>query len=146
MIKSFVLHYEEGLPRTTAQQKGERIAYGRNGAAYIQHYRKAKVEALRQGLIYRLNRYAPKTPLEGPIRLTAIIYFDIKDRKLWGKYKTTRPDGDNYLKAIKDAMTEAGFWIDDAQVCDERAVRIYAERGSIQIQVETLNEPGRLKT
>jgi Holliday junction resolvase RusA-like endonuclease len=42
-------------------------------------------------------------------------------------------------------MTEIGFWIDDAQVVDERIVRTYAEKGSITIQVETLKQPGRFK-
>jgi len=146
MTKTFILEFENGLPRTTAQQKGEAIRYNKEGRAYIQHYRKAKVQALRSELIYRMKRYAPARPSAEPIRLSVLICFDIKDKKLWGKYKTTRPDGDNYIKELKDAMKECGFYIDDAQVCDERIVRTYAERGSIRVQMEDLHQPGRVIT
>ena len=145
MTKSFILHFEEGLPRTTAQQKGEVILY-KNGRPFIHHYRKDKVENARTELIYKMKRYAPSVPSKEAIRLNVLVCFDVKDHKLWGKYKTTRPDGDNYLKAIKDAMTDCGFWEDDAQVADERIVRTYAECGSIRVQIEDLKTPGRLKT
>ena len=145
MIKKFTLNFEEnGLPRTTSQQKGEAIRY-KNGKPYIQHYKKNKVQALRTELIYRLKRYAPIRPTEAPVRLFVWVYFDVKDQALWGKYKTTRPDGDNYLKELKDAMTEVGFWIDDAQVVDERIVRTYAKEGGIVIQVEDLKQPRKVE-
>ena len=145
MQKVINLIFEEGLPRATAQQKGEAVRYTRNGQAYIQHYKKAKVKAPHNEFVYRLKRYAPPVPSEDPIRLIVFIGFDVKEKQLWGKYKTTRPDGDNYIKELKDVMTEIGFWRDDAQVVDERIVRTYAEKGSITIQVETLKQPGRIK-
>lgn len=145
MQKVINLFFEEGLPRATAQQKGEAVRYTRSGQAYIQHYKKEKVKALHNEFAYRLKRYAPPVPSEDPIRLIVFLGFDVKEKQLWGKYKTTRPDGDNYIKELKDVMTEIGFWKDDAQVVDERIVRTYAEKGSITIQVETLNQPGRIK-
>lgn len=145
MIKNIILHFDEGLPRTTAQQKGEVILY-KNGRPFIHHYRKEKVENLRQQLLWMLKSYAPSVPSDGPVKLTILICFDIKDKKLWGKYKTTRPDGDNWVKTLKDVMTDTGFWNDDAQVVDERVIRTYAEKGSVRIQVEDLRQPGRLKT
>lgn len=145
MQKVINLFFEEGLPRATAQQKGEAVRYTRSGQAYIQHYKKEKVKALHNEFAYRLKRYAPPVPSEDPIRLIVFLGFDVKEKQLWGKYKTTRPDGDNYIKELKDVMTEIGFWKDDAQVVDERVVRTYAEKGSITIQVETLKQPGRVK-
>ena len=145
MQKVINLFFEEGLPRATAQQKGEAVRYTRSGQAYIQHYKKEKVKALHNEFAYRLKRYAPPVPSEDPIRIIVFLGFDVKEKQLWGKYKTTRPDGDNYIKELKDVMTEIGFWKDDAQVVDERVVRTYAEKGSITIQVETLNQPGRIK-
>lgn len=143
MNKTFILHFEEGLPRTTAQQKGEAIRY-KNGRPYIQHFRKDKVQSLRTALIYRMKQHAPAIPSAEPIKLTVLVCFDVKDRKLWGKYKTTRPDGDNYLKEIKDSM-KGLFYLDDAQVCDERIIRTYAECGSIRVQIEDMKQPGRIK-
>lgn len=141
MQKVINLIFEEGLPRATSQQKGETIRRRADGSQYIHHYRKAKVQALRTELAYRLNRYAPAKPSEAPIRLTVFVGFDVKNTKLWGQYKTTRPDGDNYIKEIKDVMTRLGFWLDDAQVVDERIVRHYSEKGTITIQIDDLKQP-----
>lgn len=141
MTKKIILTFENGLPRTTAQQRGEKIRRKANGQAYIQHYRKPKVQALRTMLGYQLKRYAPAKPSEAPIRLTVFVGFDVKNEKLWGQYKTTRPDGDNYIKEIKDVMTRLGFWLDDAQVVDERIVRHYSEKGTITIQIDDLKQP-----
>lgn len=146
MTQRMILMFENGLPRATAQQRGEKIRRKANGQAYIQHYRKPKVQALRTMLGYQLKRYAPAKPSEAPIRLIVFVGFDVKDKKLWGKYKTTRPDGDNYIKELKDVMTALGFWKDDAQVVDERIVRTYSEKGSITIQLEELKEPVAIAT
>ena len=141
MKKTFYLHFENGLPKGTAQQKGETIKYKANGQPYIQHYRKNKISAARTEFILRMKKHAPKVPTEKPVRLIVFLCFDIQDRKLWGKYKTRRPDADGYLKEFLDAMTDCGFWKDDAQVADLRVVKTYAEKGSITVTVEELEDP-----
>ena len=144
MTLEFYLHFENGMPKGTAQQKGETVKFRRNEAGklvpYIKHYRTEKVSAERGQFILRMKRYAPKKRIEGPVKLTVLLYFDVKDRKLWGKYKPTRPDCDNYVKEIKDAMTVSRFWKDDNQVVELRVVKRYAEKASIYIRVEELPE------
>ncbi len=144
MTNNFVLHFEGKLPAGTAQQKGEAIRY-KNGRPYIQHYKKANVEALRTILELKLGKYAPAVPTDAPVRLFVWVCFDVKDRNLWGKYKTTRPDADNYVKELKDAMTTVGFWNDDAQVVDLRVVKTYAEKASITVQIETLGTISKIR-
>lgn len=39
----------------------------------------------------------------------------------------TKPDIDNYLKAVMDGVTKAGLWKDDAQVVSVSAAKYYAE-------------------
>lgn len=144
MKSEFYLHFENGIPKATAQQKGERIKYriiGGKRVPYIDHYRKPEVQAQRNQLIYMMKKYKPKQPSDKPIRLLVCLYFDIKQpKKLWGTYKTTRPDCDNYVKEIKDAMTVSRFWKDDNQVVELRVVKRYAEKASIYIRVEELPE------
>lgn len=136
----FYLHFENGMPKGTAQQKGETIKYRRNQAGkvvpYIKHFRTDKVSAERGLFIYGMKRHAPKEPIKGPVKLTVFLFFDVKDRSLWGKYKPTRPDCDNYVKEIKDAMTASRFWNDDNQVVDLRVVKRYAEKATIYIRLE----------
>ena len=142
MKNEMYLQFPEGLPRATAQQKGETIRYKKIDGKilpYIEHYRKPQVQYLRNLLTYKLKRYKPEKPSDKPIRLTVILYFDVKSpKKLWGTYKTTKPDCDNYVKEIKDVMTLLGFWKDDNQVVDLRVVKYFAENGTIFIRLEEL--------
>lgn len=143
-MMEFYLRFENGMPQGTAQEKGERICYVvKNGkrVPYIKHYRKPSVDAARAEFIYKLKKYKPAEPLEGPIRLTVILYFDKKaPKKCWGTYKTTRPDCSNYVKELEDAMTECGFWFDDNQVADLRVVKYYAESATIYVRLEELQQ------
>lgn len=132
------------MPKGTAQQKGERIGYrfvGGRKVPYIDHYRKPEVQASRNQLTLMMKKYRPKQPSDRPIRLVVCLYFDIsKPKKLWGKYKTTRPDCDNYVKEIKDVMTDLKFWNDDAQVVDLRVIKRYSEKATIYISLEELDD------
>ena len=146
MITEFFLHFPEGLPHATSQMKGERIRYKfdpktKKPVPYIDHYRKPEVQILRNMLTGKMFQYRPKQPSEKPIRLTVILYFNIKaHKKIWGKHKTTKPDCDNYVKEIKDVMTALKFWKDDNQVVDLRVVKYYAEKGTIFIRLEEIDE------
>ena len=42
-------------------------------------------------------------------------------------HPTTKPDCDNYLKAVMDAITAAALWRDDCIVCDSRIQKRYGE-------------------
>lgn len=140
MKNDFFITFENGLPKGTAQQKGETIRY-KNGEPYIQHYRKNKVSAARQKFVLRLKKYTPKKATEKPVRLWVCFYFEIKDRKAWDQFKPTRPDADGYVKEFLDAMTDCGgFWKDDAQVVDLRIMKRYAEKGGVHVWYEVINE------
>ena len=143
MKHEFYLHFDQGLPRTTAQEKGETIKYKRVGSKlvpYIAHFRKPEVQALRTILGYKIKPFRPKNTTILPIKLEVYIYFDVKESAKWGKYKTTKPDCDNYVKELKDVMTDLGFWVDDAQVVDLHVVKYYAEKATIFIRWEELSD------
>jgi len=61
--------------------------------------------------------------IAGPVQLSVHCRFEMP--KSWSKKKRSglvgvlhdsKPDGDNVLKAVKDALTDCGVWNDDAQV------------------------------
>jgi Holliday junction resolvase RusA-like endonuclease len=58
-------------------------------------------------------------PIEGPVILTCAFYFEApkssKQKELI-RPKITRPDFDNLMKAICDALTKADIWTDDSVV------------------------------
>ena len=129
MKDKFILELET-MPKATAQMKRF------NGHTHTYFKSKTLMETER---IYRtlLAPHRPKAPVEGAVRLFIILYFDKKSpKKLWGTYKTTRPDADNFCKALIDQMTQVGFWTDDSQIVDLRIKKYYAEKASIFIEWE----------
>ncbi len=83
--------------------------------------------------VFRLltSTFAPPNPLDGPLRLWAWFFFP-KPKSVKREHHTVKPDGDNLLKAVADAM-EGSFFVNDSQVIDGRAFKLY---GSPRIEVE----------
>ena len=68
---------------------------------------------------------------EGPIKILVKFFMPrpayVKKTEIWhGK----RPDIDNILKGFLDAVTKAGWWLDDGQVADIRISKRYAPLGT----------------
>jgi len=135
MNNRIVLNLPEGLPKGTSQQKGVRVVKGK---PYF--YRKNKIDSARNIFIYNLKPFAPEVPSDKPIKLSVWFFFDVKDKSKWGKWKTSRPDADGYLKEFQDAMVESGFFLDDNQIVDLRIRKSYAYQGQIVIDIEELGE------
>lgn len=74
---------------------------------------------------------------DGPVFMEVYAYFPIP-KSVTGKQRelikemdylyTKRPDGDNIIKAIKDALNHDAYY-DDAQVAYESIIRKYAKPG-----------------
>lgn len=45
--------------------------------------------------------------------------------------KPTKPDLDNYIKSVLDAITAAGIWKDDNLVCSIKAAKYYGAEGFV---------------
>lgn len=123
------------MPRTTSQQKGVCVMSGKP-RFYVKH----KVESARRQFIIALKPHAPKMPSEKNIRLSVSFYFDIKEKAKWGKWKPTRPDADGIIKEFMDAMTDCRFWKDDSQVVWLTVKKTYAEKASIFVRIEELED------
>lgn len=134
MRDQFLMTFEEGLPKGTSQQK----RYNHLTRTY---FKDSKLSALENVFKLALKPHRPKEPSEVAIRLDVWLTFSIAaPKRLWGTWKITRPDVDNYVKTLIDCMTQTGFWTDDAQVVDLRVRKTYAEKASIFIQWEELGE------
>ena len=72
--------------------------------------------------------HAPRTPFTGAVRLLVIC--DMAE-------PTAKPDGDNVLKLVSDALNGV-MWVDDCQVVDARVMKRRASSPSITIEVESL--------
>lgn len=131
-MAEFFLHITP--PRVTHQQKKIAVVNGKPRLYEPQRLREA-----RQALMLALHPYRPGTPLEGPVKLTVRWHFR-RGRHRDGEYKITRPDTDNMQKLLKDCMTDAGFWKDDAQVAVEHVEKVWSGAEGIYVRVEELRK------
>lgn len=57
-----------------------------------------------------------------------------------GSYRVTKPDTDNLNKALKDCMTELGFWADDAQVVEEQIGKYWSQVPGVFVKIRVLKQ------
>lgn len=110
----------------------------------IRTYTPKRTRAFENTLFSLILPHCPFEPFTGPLKLT--LEFHLKGPKIKVREKPfVRPDIDNYVKAVCDAMnpkkTEcfAGMWEDDAQIVELVAKKVYAEQQpKILIKIEAV--------
>ena len=122
-------------PTVTAQMHKVTVQHGK-----VRFYDTKELKAARTLFVEALKAQAPDDPLEGPVRLQVTWFFPSKSHKT-GEWRITRPDTDNLQKLLKDCMTAAGFWKDDAQVCSETVSKMWTRgQPGIAISAERIAE------
>lgn len=117
-------------PTTTAQMHQVTV---RNGKPVF--YDPPAVEQMKAKLAAHLYAHRPAVPFEGPLRLCCKWIWQGKTEA----YKPTKPDTDNLQKALKDAMTKGGFWLDDCQVASEICEKMTGPIPGIFVRIEVLS-------
>jgi Holliday junction resolvase RusA-like endonuclease len=77
----------------------------------------------------------PTFPLRSALKLD-VTFFIPKPKRPKCDYPVTRPDTDNYLKALADAGNGI-MWVDDSQITDIHARKRYGEP-RIEVKVEEM--------
>ena len=122
-------------PTATAQERRVTMSKGRPV-----FYDPPKIKQAKADLTAHLSTHTPESPIEGPLALTTIWYFPAGKNHKDGEWRVSRPDTDNLQKLLKDTMTRAGFWRDDAQVCQEHVEKHWSDDPTgIFIQIEELD-------
>ena len=106
-------------PTVTHQQKKVAVVDGRP-----RFYEGKRLAGARKLLTLALIPHRPEKLMDAGIALTARWQFP-KGRRKPG-YRITRPDTDNLQKLLKDCMTDAGFWRDDALVAVEHVEKVWS--------------------
>lgn len=118
-------------PTATHQEKQVHVVNGRPVFYELQELKTARMK-FRDSL----GRFAPEHPYPGAVRLITKWCYPAGDRHRNGEYKTTRPDTDNMIKLLKDEMTKARFWKDDAQVASEVTEKFFSDVPGIYVRIE----------
>ena len=81
-----------------------------------------------------LAKASSKEHFKGAISLEVVFYMPIpaslskkKQSELIGKHHIKKPDADNLLKTVKDAL-EGTFYKNDSQICDIQMKKIYSDK------------------
>lgn len=75
-----------------------------------------------------------KKPTQKALPRTLKRFKKFVEEKIW---HATRPDLDNYIKALFDSIGDAGtVWNDDGQVCSIHARKVYSPNPRIEIEIE----------
>lgn len=97
-----------------------------------------------------VQKHAPEVPFEVPL-LVRCWFIHGRPKSHFGtgknadklkpsapKYKTSRPDIDNYEKFVYDALDKV-FWKDDSYIVVNQNVKIYGDVPKVIVEVETLD-------
>lgn len=117
---------------------------------FIQQYPDPKTEAYEKtlaeaGALFMRGR----APTENPVALLVHVFKEIPAS--WSKtdkakaeagyiVPTSKPDGDNYLKAVQDSLNEICFK-DDSQVVDARVIKRYSTEPALRVEVREMIVP-----
>ena len=119
-------------------------AFSRGGHARV--YDPGTAEGWKSLIAHAVTPHIPAVPIEGPIRVDWTAYFPRPKRLMrrsdpeGAVMHTAKPDRDNVEKALLDALTQIGMWRDDAQVCDGRSRKFYAEKNGRPRMEVTISE------
>jgi Holliday junction resolvase RusA-like endonuclease len=119
-----------GIPKAQPRVK----AFVRGGHAGV--YTPDSAEEWKQAVRSNATVVAPESILKGPIRVELDFFLprpkahykrdgSLKaDQSIW---HTSKPDLDNLIKAVTDAITDTQhIWLDDSQICEITATKTYA--------------------
>ena len=131
---------------------GEPVAQGRPRATTVngrvRMYDPKKSRDFKHYLKLAASKHRPEQLIEGPISLEVKVYKPIL--KSFSKKKkaaaeagqlrpTTKPDVDNYVKGVKDALKNV-IWKDDSQVVDLHISKWYSEAPRVEITIMPIDE------
>lgn len=86
--------------------------------------------------------------IDGPVSIQADFYFPRSKGQIWKRkpmprlWHTKKPDGDNLIKAVKDALSGV-IYTDDSRVCDARYRKHICsgdEKPRIEIEIQELEQ------
>lgn len=133
------------IPPTITQQEHRLATRVVRGRTVPVMYEPPELKAARRKLLDHVARFRPEEPAAGPVQLITKWIWEFPDLpkapgidESYMEYKTTKPDTDNLIKMLKDCMTQAGFWKDDAQVASEITEKFFGFVPGIYVRITEL--------
>lgn len=115
--------------------KGRPRLSTRGGFAHA--YTPAKTRLFERTLQVLAREQWTQPALIGALYVAITFYMPVKNKKLWGTPHDKKPDLDNLVKGVNDAMNEI-LYLDDGQIAKLEATKYYAEKGRIDLYIYKL--------
>ncbi|MGY0433647.1 RusA family crossover junction endodeoxyribonuclease [Bacillus rugosus] len=132
---------------------GEPVAQGRprgsirNGKVHMRDPAKSKY--FKQYVALVASQHRPETIITGPVSMDVKVYRPMPKSVSNSKKKkekaengllrpTTKPDVDNYVKGVKDALNHL-IYKDDSQVVDLNVSKFYSEEPRVEIKIKEVS-------
>jgi Holliday junction resolvase RusA-like endonuclease len=127
-----------GEPVPKARHRTARLPNGR-----MIQYQDKKARAQEDSFLAQAVRFAPLTPIDGPLTLLVTAFSSIPQS--WSRKKrqaamdgeirpTKKPDADNLLKFVGDALNGI-FWQDDKQITTASISKRFSDRPRWEIKI-----------
>lgn len=130
----YIIFLKMNPPTVTAQESKIAVVNNKPRVYKTERQKSAKAE-----ILWKLNQYRTQEMLNCPIELSVTWYFLAGKGHKHNEWRSTRPDTDNLEKLLKDCITEAGYWRDDALVVREIAEKIWVKNNpGILIKIKEL--------
>lgn len=129
----------KGQPRPRAVRRGNHAGVYDPGTA----------DGWKHSVKHAAMPHRPERPLSSALAVRIVALFPrpmrlMKKKSPEGRiWHTGATDADNCAKAILDALTDIGVWVDDRQVCDLRVEKWYAakgERSGAEVEINVFEE------
>lgn len=140
----FVCFELRGKPGHKGRHRS-RIVYPKDAKPFIHNYPDPDTEAYEKVLAEAAALFMRgKPPTDNPVALLVHVFREVpkswsardQEAALAGRIlPTSRPDGDNYLKVVQDALNKV-VWTDDSLVIDARVIKRYDANPAMRIEVK----------
>lgn len=121
----------DGIPK--GQPRARAFAMkGKGGKYTARMYDAGTAEGWKQAVVVAGDTCKPKSPITVPVELELSFYMPrpLRLKKPNSPHDpipfVSKPDADNLAKAVMDAMTVAGWWVDDCQVVELSVRKSYS--------------------
>lgn len=155
IIESFAFVVEgepKGQPRQRSfllRGKGGQPIIGANGQPVVRTYDPSTAEGWKSQIALAARPFNKGEPIDCPLSLSCVFHF-ARPKSHFGtgrnsgilkdsapRYHTGKPDMDNVIKALKDALTGIRLWRDDSLVVRYGYMeKCWAERDYTHISIE----------
>ncbi len=127
-----------GVPRGKGRPRFARIGKG------VRTYTDDKTANAENWIRLHAERARNGRTLVGPLGMS-LRFFMTAPKKPARMEPSCKPDLDNLVKAVLDALNQAGIWNDDAQVVQIHALKTYGDEPRTEVDVVELTDCFRHK-